>query len=839
MSISTGSICSHHSCSDSYLSSSSGMSSQPTPRAPKSITFVNTAEQAQQKFQVEHWRRELTNKINVYNGELNKFLDLFVPSGAPCPLSPPDERIAADFVPLKGKEVHHYDPLIAIFNRIVAGFPKAKRLSFCNTHSNEFPFPFSAFTGHHHKSKPDISVTFPGEKPPPKTEPTNWSPFCMVMEAKSTAQEDAFDTRAGILRTDAIVQLAISARNLMLAHGFLAAYTIGIYGDRIRIARFDHACAVVSKAFSIKTKEGLRFLQDFFWRFVHPTQGAVLGCDETVSKMTPDHCDWLRAALSDEATELLRGVDLREGRVVEVWSDDLEETEPARYILFKLIDVNARLFSRATMVWLSVEYDPEKIPHAPELRIVKEAWRQTVRTPESSFYERINKNVPLGRRTGLPNLVGGGDLGAREVALWNAAQNPPTRVLRPRQNTVAPRLHPHPMHQTFTWRLTGGDKERVRERSHMRFVVDTVGRPLSRFKSTKELVTAMRDAIIGHQSAMLRAGVLHRDVSSGNILIVDRPRRISPCTGVLHDFDYSSMTPNAPAPSQDPSNLDPPELSPLELAQKSADDEHKERTGTYYFMAIDLLDPMLNTALHTFLHDLESFFWVLLWIVLRHTTHNHPHGNAACETYFPFGDDSQAAAIKRGYLGGCSLQIANNEPLTMLLEKFGDMVARATVIEKPLIGQTRTPLTYASVLEIFNQVLAREDWPENDASIPYVPDKTRTTTLFPKDGQPQSVPARSLTKRPRDDEVGLQSGYSELTSDILDSRVAEVAEGSTKRRRTQGGSARQRSALGTSAASSRPVASGSTRTRSGSSKLAKSSGSKSKGSRSSRKGSGV
>ncbi|KAJ8496372.1 hypothetical protein ONZ51_g1136 [Trametes cubensis] len=804
------------------------MSGQPTPRAPKSVTFVNTAEQAQQKFQVEHWRRELTAKINVYDGELDKFLDLFAPSAVPCPLDPPDEQIATDFVPLKGKEVHHYDPLITIFNRIVAGFPKAKRLSFSNTHSKEFPFPFSAFAEHHHKSKPDISVTFPGERPPPKTESINWSQFAMVMEAKSTAQEDAFDIKAGLSRTDAIVQLAISARNLMLTHGLLAAYTIGIYGDMIRIARFDHACAVASSAFSIKTREGLRILQDFFWRFAHPTQGTILGCDETVTKMTVDHCNWLRAALGDEATELLQGVDLQEGRVVEVWSDDLEETKPTQYVLFKLIDVNARLFSRATMVWLSVEYDPEKVPHAPELRIVKEAWRQIVRTPESAFYERFNKHIPPEERTGLPNLVGGGDLGAREVARWDSAKHPSTRVLRPRRNTVAPRVHPHPMHQTFTWRLAAGDAAKVRERSHMRFVVDTVGRPLSRFRSTRELVTAIRDAIIGHRLAMLRAGVLHRDVSSGNILIVDRPRRIKPCTGVLHDYDYSSMTANGPTPSSDGSS-------------KTADDEHKERTGTYYFMAIDLLDPEIN-VLHTYHHDLESFFWVLLWIVLRHTAHGHTNGRAACETFFPFGDDSQAIMIKRGALSGRRLEITNNVPLTILLAKFKAMVSRATTVEDPLVGDlnTRVPLTYDSVLEIFNEALARDDWPENDASIPFVPGKTRTTTLFDEDEKPQSapvqVPVRSLPKRLREDEVELQSGYSELTSDIVDARAGE---GSTKRRRKQSGLSRQRSAPGGSAASLTLVASGSTRTRSGTSKLAKSSGSKPKEARSSRKGSGA
>ncbi|KAH9884222.1 hypothetical protein C8Q73DRAFT_796345, partial [Cubamyces lactineus] len=213
--------------------------------------------------QASHQNHGDPAKINVCDGELDNFLDLFAPSSVPCPLDPPSEQIAVDFVPLKGKEVHHYDPLVGLsmsrnfwqgthslvdhhIQPIVAGFPKAKRLSFCNTHSKEFPFPFSAFAEHHHKSKPDIYITFPGEKPPLKTE-SLIGLVCHGDGTKSTAQEDAFDTKAGILRTDAIVQLAIGASYLMLAHGLLAAYTIGIYGDMIRIARFDHACAVAER----------------------------------------------------------------------------------------------------------------------------------------------------------------------------------------------------------------------------------------------------------------------------------------------------------------------------------------------------------------------------------------------------------------------------------------------------------------------------------------------------------------------------------------------------------------------------------------------------------------
>ena len=54
---------------------------------------------------------------------------------------------------------------------------------------------------------------------------------------------------------------------------------------------------------------------------------------------------------------------------------------------------------------------------------------------------------------------------------------------------------------------------------------------------------------IAHQDAWEKAEVLHRDVSVGNILIVDDPST-SPFTGFLHDFDYSSMTAEPPKPGE-------------------------------------------------------------------------------------------------------------------------------------------------------------------------------------------------------------------------------------------------------------------------------------------------
>ena len=45
---------------------------------------------------------------------------------------------------------------------------------------------------------------------------------------------------------------------------------------------------------------------------------------------------------------------------------------------------------------------------------------------------------------------------------------------------------------------------------------------------------------------MSRAGVLHRDVSIGNVFIVDDEEDQDEFSGFLHDFDYSSMSRDPP-----------------------------------------------------------------------------------------------------------------------------------------------------------------------------------------------------------------------------------------------------------------------------------------------------
>ncbi|EJF59159.1 hypothetical protein DICSQDRAFT_89632, partial [Dichomitus squalens LYAD-421 SS1] len=581
-----------------------------------------------------------------------------------------------------------YNHLIDAFDTLIAPFPDHLRLTFCDCAGQKISFPFKDHADYH-VTKPDIVASFPGKKlPRMQTNPTWWT-VSMTIEAKATEEQDPFG-KQGQVHVDTVTQLAISARNLLFAHGFCYVFMIGLYGHSARIVRFDRSSAVVSKRFNYRERPDL--LQRFFWRLVHPIIGDTLvGSDPNVRPLTSNETQWVSGQLEKLQWGMtITDEELRKGRKVMVPESDAHDAKTRDFILFDLIDVNPRLFSRATMVWLAIEdtrehsLDPSCEDPPPKLVVFKETWRQIIRRPESHFYERLSE-IPDDVRTGLPKMLYGSDVGKREVEAWKAAGG------------------------HFPYEADSSHKHIARERSLVRLVVNAVGRPLKCFRSTRELVEATRDAIEGHREAW-EVGVLHRDVSTGNILISERAEERF--RGFLHDFDYSSMTKEMPPPLDDSDPCTDPLLC---MAEVCDDDDLKERTGTYYYMSYDLLET--EDCVHSVHHDLESFYWVLLWIILRHTKHdfkitrNQPN---PCAAIFQFGDDQGAANTKRGWLTkprSFVLTVEDNKPLTDLLHAFRMLIFRTNVIS--LYLEPREYLTHAAVLELFDKALARTDeWPD-------------------------------------------------------------------------------------------------------------------------------
>ncbi|KAG6057006.1 hypothetical protein E4U32_005426, partial [Claviceps aff. humidiphila group G2b] len=127
----------------------------------------------------------------------------------------------------------------------------------------------------------------------------------------------------------------------------------------------------------------------------------------------------------------------------------------------------------------------------------------------------------------------------------------------------------------------------LRNRVHHRIIVQDYGKPIYKASSRQALLACLEGCIKGHQS-LYEAGILHRDISINNLMINEERNESWP--HFLIDLDHA-----------------------IEMDRHDTSNE-RTKTGTRAFMAIGLL----QGEEHSFLHDLESFFWVLFWTCIHY-----------------------------------------------------------------------------------------------------------------------------------------------------------------------------------------------------------------------------
>ncbi|VDC01179.1 unnamed protein product [Peniophora sp. CBMAI 1063] len=369
-----------------------------------------------------------------------------------------------------------------------------------------------------------------------------------------------------------------------------------------RLLRFDRSGVVFSERFDWR---GHWALPTFFHRYERMTR-AERGWDTSVSRLSPTATETLladgtiRAMIQALPKQTIQPLTLVNGGLFkfEVWD---EETRSLHSLIAGLPQTRTQtLTGRSTRCYIA--YDEEEM----SLVYLKDTFRVALETlkKESEVYRVLEKaGVPR-----LPGFLYGGDVPAvhpddlRRPAppsygdddTSTPARDPPAPVES--INAVHPswKTRPIPVQATRTadfnaasWFKKQENMTRDPERLiHHRIVLKKIGRPLRDFESTQQLARAICDAVQAHAAAYV-AGVLHRDISGGNILIDEEGR------GMLIDWELSRFT---------------DDTSPA----------HREyRTGTWAFMAAELCQDQ-RAADHLLRHDFESFVHVLFYHVFRY-----------------------------------------------------------------------------------------------------------------------------------------------------------------------------------------------------------------------------
>ncbi|GJC89526.1 hypothetical protein ColLi_12364 [Colletotrichum liriopes] len=152
-------------------------------------------------------------------------------------------------------------------------------------------------------------------------------------------------------------------------------------------------------------------------------------------------------------------------------------------------------------------------------------------------------------------------------------------------------------------------------RVRRRVILRDYGRHIYEASSPAVLLASLAYGVEGHRS-LLDMGLLHRDISINNLLINEHSG-----SAFLIDLDLA-----------------------VRLHRQTASGA-QGKTGTRAFMAIGAL---LNEP-HSFMHDLESFFWVLFWICVHYGPNGKDIGTTAYENW-NYEEDDKLAASKKGVI---------------------------------------------------------------------------------------------------------------------------------------------------------------------------------------------
>ncbi|KAI0689367.1 hypothetical protein C8T65DRAFT_673012 [Cerioporus squamosus] len=426
-------------------------------------------------------------------------------------------------------------------------------------------------------------------------------------------------------------QIITYAELLFAVQQRVAVFTLLVLGRQCRFIRWDRSGLVVTRAFDYYRR--WKFFVNVLWR-ISQSSDKRLGLDPTAHRLFPGDPDYL--LMTEAAKSLPSDVDhkervLGEGEVPqksfvfryvrEAFQKSVEDDRWPRYRVEVPDGKQTRTFligkpsfrakglaGRGTRGYVALECGTGRFVW------LKDAWRAhyLLVDREGDILERLSHaNVP-----NIPTLLCHGDVDDQVTYTpqrWEE-KNPAPSVhsksgTPPSSNTAGPsssssqkrKLDPDeckgdvPPPKGLS-RLPFRSDSPLRRHKHYRLVVEEVALPLSEFQFGRQLVSVVKDCVVAHYHAYENLLILHRDISSGNVLIY--PRVFKTKSGGFK-IEYTGI------------------LADWEMAKETTvtDPRQPERTGTWQYMSVALLSRDKDVEV---CDELESFFYVLLYNATRY-----------------------------------------------------------------------------------------------------------------------------------------------------------------------------------------------------------------------------
>ena len=409
--------------------------------------------------------------------------------------------------------------------------------------------------------------------PDPEDSRYRWSHILVAGELKSNPKADT----ASI----AWIDLARYAREVLAAQDtrrFVLGFTL--CGSLMRVWEFDRLGGIASEQFDINNQDGGRQFLTAILGFLWMDEDS-LGFDPTIITSGGE-------------------------RYIEIERDGQTE----RLIIDKVMNRAPCIVGRATTCWRAHRKEDPQTP-----LVIKDSWQYTNRDEEGVLVQEATEKgvVNVARyyhhetvrvhgadddvrnnvRKGLDVTKATNYRSGRAMLASRAGASSVSRkgrsssagLKRPSSDTDAALL---PSKRCCSASRVQASVEALPNRVHRRVILRDYGKPIYKASSRVALLAALESCIEGHQS-LHEAGYLHRDISINNLMINEDQENPSR-RAFLIDLDLTIRD------------------------QRAGASGAKGKTGTRAFMAIGaLLDDQ-----HSFMHDLESFFWALFWICIHY-----------------------------------------------------------------------------------------------------------------------------------------------------------------------------------------------------------------------------
>ncbi|KAI0947737.1 hypothetical protein AcW1_009421 [Taiwanofungus camphoratus] len=398
-------------------------------------------------------------------------------------------------------------------------------------------------------------------------------------------------------------------------------FTIMILRDYARILFWDRSGVAVTEKFNYRQQPWK--LGEFLWRFAHlsaeqqgydPTATAIVeGTEEyelmnRMARQKLESSDYIREyfqnSLDGEWTRWKLKIEEDVQEDMPESSTTTASAKRSRYFLVgKPHFLASGVAGRGTRGYVAIDLETKKFV------FLKDAWR--VNLPGIDKEGNVVRLLNEKEVKNIPTLVCHGDIEDQCTVvqdLWEDKSKVATRSLVASGSSSVARISV--MSPRNEWNP-------LKSHTHYRLVTAEVGRPLSDFRKGRELVKVMYDCLIGHQQAVEKANILHRDISAGNLLIVEyeiidsNGRKTIEWRGMLNDWELSK---------------------PLYTNAGEGGQRQPDRTGTWQFTSAKLLKKPDRAA--EVPDELESFLHVLLYMGIKYLPHNCPDVGAFMYEYF-------------------------------------------------------------------------------------------------------------------------------------------------------------------------------------------------------------